>query len=116
MSIIIYHNPRCSKSRQALKLIRDNKLEPTIVEYLKNPPDIKTIEGLLNMLKMRPRDIMRTKEPDYKNAGISNPNLTRKQLVQALAAYPSLIERPIIVINEKAVIGRPPEKLLSLLN
>ena len=115
MSVIIYHNARCSKSRETLKLLNENKLSPEIIEYLKTPLDVKTIEKLLDMLGMEPRDIMRKKEPDYKKAGLDNQKLSRKKLIEALAAHPSVLERPIVVINNKAVIGRPPENVLSII-
>ncbi|MET0066441.1 MAG: arsenate reductase (glutaredoxin) [Candidatus Thiodiazotropha sp.] len=115
MSIEIYHNPRCSKSRQTLKLLQEQGVEPDIVEYLKTPPDRATLEGILDMLGLEPRDLMRRKEAEYRAEGLDNPNLTRKQLIDAMIAHPKLIERPIVIKDGKAAIGRPPEKVLDLL-
>lgn len=114
MNITLYHNPRCSKSREALKLLNDQGLEPGIVEYLKTPPTRKDLEQLVNMLGIHPRDLMRTREDRYKELGLDNPGLSADQLIDALAANPSLLERPIAVANGRAVIGRPPEKVLEI--
>jgi arsenate reductase len=114
MTITIYHNPRCSKSRTALTLLREQGIEPEIVEYLKDPPDAATLGRLLDMLGLEPRDLMRTKEPEYKANKLDNPALTRGQLIAAMAAHPKLIERPIVVKGGKAVLGRPPESVLKL--
>lgn len=115
MSITIYHNPRCSKSRQALALLRDKGIEPEIVEYLKTPPDAATLAGLLAMLDLEPRALMRTKEKEYKENGLEDPNLTREELIAAMIAHPKLIERPIVVRDDKAALGRPPEAVLAIL-
>ncbi len=115
MSIEIYHNPRCSKSRQTLQLLEEKGVEPEVVEYLKTPPDRETLERILKMLGLEPRDLMRKKETEYEENGLDNPNLTRDQLIDAMIKYPKLIERPIVVSNGKAAIGRPPEKVLDIL-
>ncbi|MES9941951.1 MAG: arsenate reductase (glutaredoxin) [Candidatus Thiodiazotropha sp. 6PLUC2] len=115
MSIEIYHNPRCSKSRQTLQLLQEQGLEPDIVEYLKTPPDKKTLEKILNMLGLEPRDLMRKKESEYKENHLDDASLTRKQLIDAMIAHPKLIERPIVIKDGKAAIGRPPEKVLELI-
>ncbi len=115
MTIRIYHNPRCSKSRQTLKLIEDNNATPEIVEYLKTPPDAETLGRLLDMLGLQPRDLMRKKEAEYKESGADNPDLSRDQLITLMIEYPKLIERPIVVNNGKAIIGRPPERVLDIL-
>jgi arsenate reductase len=114
MSITIYHNPRCSKSRAALSLLREKGIEPEIVEYLKEPPDAATLGRLLDMLGLQPRDLIRKKEPEYKANELDDPALTREQLIAAMVAHPKLIERPIVVKNGKAVLGRPPESVLNL--
>jgi arsenate reductase len=114
MTITIYHNPRCSKSRAALRLLREKGIEPEIVEYLKEPPDIATLGRLLDMLGLEPRDLMRTKEPEYKAHNLDDPALTREQLIAAMIAHPKLIERPIVVKGGKAILGRPPESVLEL--
>jgi len=115
MTITMYHNPRCSKSRQALALLRDKGIEPQIVEYLETPPDMATLEHLLDMLGLEPRELMRTKEKEYKENGLANPDLSREALIAAMVAHPKLIERPIVVKGNKAALGRPPEAVLDLL-
>ena len=115
MKVKIYHNPRCSKSRQTLNLLHENGVEPQIVEYLKTPPDRETLEHLLEMLNMEPRDLMRKKEREYKEAGLDNPDLTRDQLIDALLAHPKLMERPVVVKDGKARMGRPPEQVLEII-
>ena len=115
MSITMYHNPRCSKSRKTLELLREKGIEPEIVEYLKTPPDAATLERLLYMLGMEPRELMRTKEKEYKENDLANPDLTRNALIAAMVANPKLIERPIVVLDDKAALGRPPETVLDIL-
>lgn len=115
MSVRIYHNPRCSKSREALQLLQDQGVAPETVEYLKTPPSAAELTELLALLALEPRDLMRRKEPEYKELGLDHPALTRAQLIAALAAHPKLIERPIVVKDGRAVIGRPPERALELL-
>jgi arsenate reductase len=115
MSVEIYHNPRCSKSRQTLQLLQEQGVEPQVTEYLKTPPDRETLEKILDMLGLEPRELMRTKEAEYKESGLDNPELSREQLIQAMIDQPKLIERPIVIKNGKAAIGRPPEKVLDIL-
>ena len=115
MSITMYHNPRCSKSRQTLTLLRDKGIEPKIVEYLKTPPDAATLEHLLDMLGLEPRDLMRRKEKEYKENELADPELSRNALIAAMVAHPKLIERPIVVKDDKAALGRPPEAVLDIL-
>lgn len=115
MAVTIYHNPRCSKSRQALALLREKGVEPRIVEYLRTPPDAETLKGILERLGMAPRDLMRRKEAPYKELDLDNRGLDDAALIQAMVDNPILIERPIILKGEKAVIGRPPEKALEIL-
>jgi len=110
----IYHNPRCSKSRQALALIEEQGEAPEVIEYIKTPLDNASITELLTMLDMNARDLMRKQEDTYKELKLDNPDLSEAQLVQALADYPRLLERPIVVRNGKAVVARPPEKVLEL--
>ncbi len=112
----IYHNPRCSKSRQTLELLRDKGVEPTVVEYLKTPPTREELERILEMLRMEPRNLMRRKEKEYKELGLDDPSLGREQLIDAMVAHPRLIERPIVVEGNRAAIGRPPEKVLEILS
>lgn len=116
MQVTIYHNSRCSKSRQTFAILQERGIEPEVVEYLKTPPDFSTIEHLLNLLAISPRDLMRKNEAEYKDNNLSNPDLSDAQLIQAMVDYPKLIERPIVVVDDKkAVIGRPPETVLEII-
>jgi arsenate reductase (glutaredoxin) len=115
MAVTIYHNPRCSKSRQTLTLLQDRGIEPTVVEYLKDTPDAATLDALLKKLKLEPRDAMRRKEAPYKDLGLDDPALSRTALIAAMVEHPVLIERPIVVKGAKAALGRPPEKVLEIL-
>ncbi len=115
MQVTIYHNPRCSKSRQTLELLYQKGIEPEIIEYLKTPPDKSTLKKILKLLNVKPRELMRIKEPLYKEAGLDNDGLNDDQLLTALLEYPVLIERPIVLANGKAAIGRPPESVLAIL-
>jgi len=114
-TVTLYHNPRCSKSRTALDLLDRHGVQPAIVEYLKTPPSRETLSTLLDMLGLGPRELMRTQEQEFREAGLDDPKLTRTQLIDAMVKCPKLIERPIVVRDGKAVIGRPPEKVLELL-
>ncbi len=115
MTVTIYHNPRCSKSRQALKLLQDKQVSLDIIEYLKTPPDAKTLSSILEKLGLEPRDLMRKKEPPYKANKLDDPKLSRKALIDAMVAHPVLIERPIVLSGSKAALGRPPESVLKIL-
>ena len=112
---IIYHNPRCSKSRAAMQLLTDKGIEATVVKYLETPPDRETLEKLLDMLDMQPRDLMRKGEKEYKENNLSDDNLSRDELIDAMLKYPRLIERPIVVKDGKAAIGRPIENIINIL-
>jgi len=114
-AIKIYHNPRCTKSRQALALLQQKGIKPEIIEYLQTPPTVREMDAILIMLAMKPRDLMRQEETAYKEQQLDNERLTHGQLVHAMIRTPILIERPIVVNNGKAVIGRPPEKVLEIL-
>jgi len=115
MTVTLYHNPRCSKSRQALSLLRDQGVEPEIVEYLQTPPDAPTLSRLLDLLRLEPRELMRKEEKEYRENGLDDPSLSRDQLIAAMVAHPKLIERPIVIKGDKAVLGRPPEGVLAIL-
>lgn len=115
MALEIWHNPRCSKSRQTLALVREQGLEPTIIEYLKTPPTVERLQQVLAMLELTPRQLMRSKETDYKAQGIDNDALTDDQLITALIEFPKLIERPVVINGDQAAIGRPPEQVLEIL-
>jgi arsenate reductase len=115
MTTTIYHNPRCSKSRETLELLRQHDAAPEIVLYLDTPPDAGQIEALLGMLGFGdPRQLMRTKEAEYAEQGLDDPSISRAQLIAAMVATPKLIERPIVVRNGRAAVGRPPENILAL--
>ncbi|MES2286419.1 MAG: arsenate reductase (glutaredoxin) [Bacteroidota bacterium] len=112
--ITIYHNTRCSKSREACSILEDKGVEFETIEYLKTPPTQKEIKGLLKMLGMKAQDIVRKGEPLYKEK-FADKKLSESEWIKTLAENPILIERPIIVKGNKAIIGRPPEKVLELL-
>jgi arsenate reductase len=114
-TITIYHNPRCSKSRATLALLEENNTQANVVEYLKTPPTAEQLNDILTMLGLEPRELMRTHEQEYKDAGLDDDALTREQLIAAMVKHPKLIERPIVVKDGKAIIGRPPEKVLDIL-
>ena len=113
--LTIYFNPKCSKSRLSLELLEQQGQQAEVIEYLNTPPDAATLEAILDMLGMEPRELMRKHEKEYAAAGLDNPELSRAELITAMIAHPRLIERPIVVKNGKAVIGRPPEKILDIL-
>ncbi len=115
MTIKIYHNPRCSKSRQTLQLLEENGVQPEIIEYLKNSPSKDELISVLNSLGLSPRDLMRKGESIYKELNLKNNELSDEQLVNAMLENPILIERPIVLANGKAAIGRPPESVLDIL-
>lgn len=114
-SVTIYHNPRCSKSRQTLQLICDSGVEPHVVEYLKTPPSVDELDGILDRLNLEPADLMRRKEATFKDLDLANRELTRDEAIAIMVANPVLIERPIVVKGRAAVIGRPPENVNELL-
>ena len=114
-AMTLYHNPRCSKSRNALQLLQERGFSPTIVRYLETPLNAAQLQTLLSKLDLNIRQLLRTGEDDYKALGLSNLQLTDKQLFDALLSQPKLLERPILVVGDKAVIGRPPETILEIL-
>ena len=111
----IYHNPRCSKSRQTLQLLTEKGIEPEIILYLENTPDAAELKQLLTMLGLSARDLLRKGEDAYKANNLKDPALDDDQLVAAMVQNPKLIERPIVVNNGKAALGRPPERVLDIL-
>lgn len=111
----IYHNPRCSKSRQTLELLTDRGIDPEIIRYLETPPTEQQLSEILEMLGCQPRELMRIKEKEYREQGLDNPELGREELIRAMVAAPKLIERPIVVNNGRAAVGRPPENVLAIL-
>jgi len=110
----MYHNPRCSKSRQTLSLLKENGIEPEIVEYLKTPPDAATLRKVLRMLGIGPRELMRTREKRYKELKLSDESLSEDALIDAMVENPILIERPIVLHGKQAALGRPPERVLEI--
>lgn len=125
MDVTIYHNPRCSKSRQTLKLLEERDIEPRVVRYLETPPSVEELDRILRLLDKEPREVMRRGEPSYRELGLDDPQLTRRQLLEAMVAHPVLIERPLVVIGDaegdegkdapRAALGRPPESVLEIL-
>ncbi|MBY5948015.1 arsenate reductase (glutaredoxin) [Photobacterium rosenbergii] len=116
MSVTIYHNPRCSKSRQTLALLEEKGITPTIVKYLDDTPTAEQIQTLLSQLGYTSaREMMRTKEALYKELELGGADITEQQLIDAMAANPKLIERPIVVNGDRAAMGRPPEQVLDIL-
>ncbi|AFJ98610.1 arsenate reductase (glutaredoxin) [Cronobacter sakazakii] len=114
--VTIYHNPRCSKSRETLSLLTERGIEPDVVLYLETPPDAATIKTLLNQLGFsQARELMRTKEDLYKTLNLADPSLSEEALIQAMVDNPKLIERPIVISHGKARLGRPPEQVLEIL-
>ncbi len=115
MSVTIYHNPKCSKSRQTLELLKENGITPAIIEYLKTPPTADTLKKILGQLGLAPRDLMRKKEAIYAECGLDDPSLSDNALIDFMIQHPILIERPIVLANGKAALGRPPEQVLEIL-
>ena len=114
MSVKIYHNPRCSKSRQTLQLLQENGVEPEIIEYLKTPPTAAQLDDILNLLDKQPRELMRKNEQEYKQTGMDDETLDRTALIAGMVATPKLIERPIVLANGKEAISRTPESVLHI--
>ena len=120
MSVTIYHNPRCSKSRQTLEILKENGVEPSVVEYLETPPNAETLKAILNMLNISAKQLLRTQEDEFKQAGfdkegLKNDRYGEDQIIKAMITFPKLIERPIVVSNGKAIIGRPPSLVLDII-
>jgi arsenate reductase (glutaredoxin) len=115
MTVKMYHNPRCTKSRQTLQLLKDRGIDAEVIEYLKRPPSAEELEDLLQKLDKEPRELMRKQETEYKANGLDNSALDRQALINGMVAHPILIERPIVVADGKAAIGRPPENVLKIL-
>ena len=115
MKVRIYHNPRCSKSRQTLEILKNKNCDIEIIEYLKVPMALKELKDILSKLNYEPRDLIRKGEDIYKTENLANTSLTSNILMEKMILNPILIERPIVVFNDKAVVGRPPEKVLEIL-
>jgi len=115
MAVVIYHNPRCSKSRETLALLEKKGVKPTVIEYLKTPPSAKELKALLAKMRLKPRELMRKKEPPYAALKLDNEKLSDDALIEAMVENPVLIERPIVVNGDRAALGRPPEAVVSIL-
>lgn len=111
----ILFNPECSKCRLTMDILNDKGLDTTVVEYLKSPPSGAELSEVLNLLGIEPRDLMRKHEKPYKENNLDNTELSREQLIQAMVEHPILIQRPIVINGKKAIIGRPPERVLDIL-
>lgn len=115
MKVQILHNPRCSKSRATLQLLKDNGIDPEIIHYLETPPDAEQLASILGKLNLEPRELMRRGQAEYKELELEDTSLSDDQLIAAMLSAPILIERPIVLANDKAAIGRPPESVLKIL-
>lgn len=115
MSVEIYHNPRCSKSRTTLALLEEHNVTPQVRLYLENPPTAAELSDVITQLGISPRELLRKGEAEYKDNNLSDTNLTDAQLVDLMVQFPRLIERPIVITNGQARIGRPPESVLEIL-
>lgn len=115
MNVRIYHNSRCSKSRGTLELLQSRGIEPEVVNYLDTPPSVDELGNLLDLLGMTPRQLLRTGEAEYRELGLDDPAVSDQAILQAMASHPKLIERPIVVVDARAAIGRPPEAVLAIL-
>lgn len=115
-TVTIYHNPRCSKSRQTLQLLEDQNITPNVIEYMKEPPDKDTIRQISDLLGLPLRDLLRTNEQVYKDADLGDTDLSDDDILEAISECPSLLQRPIVIVDDKnAAIGRPPESVLEIL-
>ncbi len=115
MTVKIYHNPRCSKSRQTLQILRSQSDDIAVIEYLEMPPTYTQMRTILALLQMSPRDLMRQNEPPYRDCRLDRPELSDDHLIEQMIEHPILIERPIVLANGKAVVGRPPECVMDIL-
>ena len=114
-SVTIYHNPRCTKSRQTLALLEQRGIKPKVIEYLVTPPTEAELKRLLKLLGLSPRELLRTKEEEYKKAKLDKPDVTDAEIIRTIVKYPRLMERPIVVVGNKATLGRPPENVLKII-
>ena len=112
---VIYHNPRCSKSRETLQIIQDNQVDAEIVEYLEDPPGPEELKRIVGLLGITPRDLLRTTEQVYQDADLDDDSLSDDDIIEAICEYPALLQRPIVVRGERAVIGRPPARVLEII-
>lgn len=115
MTVTIYHNPRCTKSRQTLQLLQERGVDARVIEYLKTPPNAAELDAILKLLGLEPRQLMRRQEAPYKELELDDVALSRDELIAAMVENPILIERPVVLANGKAALGRPPENVLAIL-
>lgn len=115
MSVVIYHNPRCTKSRETMRLLEDKGIKPRVIEYLKTPPSAAELKTLVAQLGISPRQLLRKGETPYKDLKLADEKLSDAAIITAMAENPILIERPIVVNGKKAALGRPPEAVLKIL-
>ncbi len=113
--LVIYHNPGCSKSRETLQLLEDNNLHPEIIEYLDEPPTVQELTHISSLLGSGARDLLRTTEKLYKDAELDDDSLSDAEIIEAIHEHPALLQRPIVVMGDKAVIGRPPSRVLDII-
>lgn len=113
--LVIYHNPRCSKSRETLQILEDNNVTAEIVEYLENPPTIDELRDIIAKLGIGARELLRTTEPVYRDADLDDDSLSEDEIIEAICEYPALLQRPIVVAGDRAIIGRPPARVLEIL-
>lgn len=114
--VVIWHNPRCSKSRQTLKLLEERGIEPRVRRYLDDPPTESELDRVLKLLELKPRELMRRKESAYRENGLDDGDLDRDRLIRAMHEHPVLIERPVVLAGGRAALGRPPENVLDILD
>jgi arsenate reductase len=113
--LTIYHNPSCSKSRETLEILRENNRQPEIIEYLQQPPTKEELTSIVKLLGISPRQLLRIGEPEYRKAGLDNESTSDEQIIEAICKYPPLLQRPIVVQGNKAIIGRPPIRVLEII-
>ena len=112
---VIYHNPRCSKSRETLQILEAHDIEPEIIDYIDEPPDADELKRIIGLLGVSARDLMRTTEPVYREADLDDDSLSDDEIIEAICSYPELLQRPIVIAGNRAIIGRPPSRVLDLI-
>jgi arsenate reductase len=113
--VVIYHNPKCSKSRETLQILQDNHIEPEIIDYLEDPPTALALKNIIALLGVSARDLMRSTEPAHKEANLDDDSLSDDDIIKAICEYPALLQRPIVIFGDKAIIGRPPGRVLEII-
>ena len=112
---VIYHNPKCSKSRETLQILQDNNIEPEIIEYLIYPPSVQELKNIITMLGVSARDMVRSSEPIYKETGLADGSFSEDDISETICKHPALLQRPIVVFRNRAIIGRPPAGVLEII-